>query len=365
MGMPLLNIGNASASNLTNNVSDITVDPVNPDLAGDQKESSWQNSKWTQQWGYFTSVPEFNSAMIMKAIWTVGKGYTCEDSETKVILENIRGIGCDTFGDILFNMELIKRVGGDSYSEIIRDEGDGTMLNLKPLDPGTMKIIYDDQGIIKRYEQTIGKGSQPIKFNPEEIFHLSHNRLGAQIHGISDTTAIEKTLLAEYENFEDMKKIMHRQARPLVIFKLKTDDTTKIAQFISKMDGAMNKGEEVYIPDDENMLSYEIVQIDVSNTIMAWRTDIKNKFYRAVGLPQVIFGSSGATESGGKIEYLAHEQVFAKEQLYLENQIYAQLNLKIKLIPPTTLLENMQNDENKDGNSLAMQPNDMIAGSGK
>src|SRR3990167_3568424 len=202
-------------------------------------------------------------------------------------------------------------------------DDEGNLINLKPLDPGAMRIICNNKGIIIRYEQI--KNGKTEKFNPGNIFHLSHNRLADQIHGISDSTSIKNTFLAEYESFTDTKKIMHRQARPLVIFKLRTDDQTKITAFIAKMDSAWNKGECIYIPDDENLLTYEIVQVDVSATIMAWRTDIRNKFYRAVGLPQILFGSAGSTESGGKMEYLAHETVFEHEQRYLEKQIWNQL----------------------------------------
>ena len=360
--LPTLNIGAATASSLSTTVSDVTVTPIQQDQVGNQEETIWQNHEWTKQWGFLNDVAEFHSAMIMKSIWNVGKSYQT-DPETQVILDNITGWGKDTFDDILFNMDLIRRVGGDSYAEIMRDE-EGTIINLKPLDPGAMKIILNKKGVIIRYEQHIG--GEVEKFNPKDIFHLSHKRLGDQIHGISDLKSIEKTISAEFENFDDMKKIMHRQAKPMIIFKLKTDDTTKINAFIAKMDAATNKGENIYVPDDENTLSWEVVQIDITNTIIAWRTDIRNKFYRAVGLPQVIFGSGGTTESGGKIEYLAHEQVFSHEQRYLEKQIWNQLALKIKLNPPTSLLENLQTDENKDANQgMEIQPNDMMAGRGK
>src|SRR3990167_4289844 len=361
--LPTLNIGNATASNLSTVVQDVSVTPLQQDSALNQEETIWQNPDWTKQWGYFNDVPEFHSAMIMKAIWNVGKGYTA-DTETSVILDHISGWGKDTFEDVLYNMDLIRRVSGDSYAEIMRDDDDGTLINLKPLDPGSMRIILDKSGIIKRYEQI--KGGKTIKFEPNEIFHLSHNRLADQIHGISDCRAIEKTLLAEFENFDDMKKIMRRQARPMIMFKLKTDDTAKIAAFVSKMDAATAKGENIYVPDDENILTWEVIQIDITPTIIAWRADIRNKFYRAVGLPQVIFGSAGTTESGGKIEYLAHEQVFSHEQRYLEKQIWNQLNLEIDLIPPTSLLENLQADESKDANQgFEIQPSDMTARTGR
>src|SRR3990167_1616333 len=292
-----LRIANAEIGDMSNAVKDLSVNSKNIDGVQDG-ENTWINTKWDKYWGYFNEIADLKGAMLMKAIWNVGKGFTA-DSETIVKLQNIKGWGKDTFEDILFNMEVMRRVGGDSFAEIIRDEETGMILNLKPLDPGTIKIVVDGKGIIVRYEQESRiKGSSPVKFKPEEIFHLSNNRMGNQIHGISDIESIEKTILAENENFEDLRKIMHRQSRPMIMFKVGTDDPTKIAAFTAKMDSAVNKGENIYIPDDVNSVSYEVVQVNISQAIMSWREDIRNKFYRTIGLPQIVPGGGGqSTES--------------------------------------------------------------------
>jgi len=228
-----------------------------------------------------------------------------------------------------------------------------------------MRIVVGKNGLIKRYEQ-INKqdGKNNKKFDPKDIFHLSNNRLADQIHGISDIKAIEKNILADNESFTDMKKIMHRQARPMIMFKLGTDDNTKIQAFITKMDSAVNKGENIYIPDDVNSVNYEVVQVQVSPAVMAWRDDLRKQFYRTIGLPELLpSGGGDATESGGKIGYLAFEQIVEKEQEFLEAQIWAQLYLRINLIPPASLAETLQKDNAKDPN--AFQPSDMTAGVGK
>jgi hypothetical protein len=337
---------------------------MNTDGATGQDETTWQNTKWSEYWGYFNSIPELKSALIMKSTWVVGKGYTC-DAETKIDLDHVSGWGKDTFLDVLFNMDLISRLAGDSFAEIIIDEKTKTLLNLKVLDPSSIKIVTDKKGIIKRYEQTSKITGSVVKFEPDKIFHLSHNRFADQIHGISDIVSMEQTILAEYENFADLKKIMHRQARPMIVFKLGTDNPSEIAAFQIKMDAAVAKGENIYVPDDKNTFSYEVVQINLSPMIMNWREDIKNKFFRSLGLPLSIFGNSGATESGGKIEYLAHEQIFSQSQRFLEEQIWNQLRLRIKLNSPVTLLENLQSDERKDSNQgLELQQSDVTAGRG-
>jgi hypothetical protein len=359
------NLNNSALSNLSNTVTDIAPLALNTDGATGQDEYTYQNTKWSEYWGYFNDedLGEMKNAFIMKSIWNVGKGYTA-DPETTVILDHISGWGKDTFDDVLFNMDLISRLGGDSYAEIIRDKN-GLLLNLKPLDPGSIKIVVDKKGIIKRYEQTSKNSRDVIKFNPDEIFHLSHNRIADQVHGISDIVSLKNTILAEKESFVDTKKIMHRQARPMIVFKLGTDDPTKISQFAAKMDQAVAKGENIYVPDDTNTFSYEVVKIDLNSMLMAWRDSIRQKFYRSLGLPLTVFGAASGTESQSKIEYLAHEQVFSKDQRFLENQIWNQLYLRIKLNSPVTLLENLQTDQAKDGNQgLEIQPQDVTAGRG-
>jgi len=352
------NLSSAQASDMTNVVGDVTIQAEVTDGASEAGETRWTNPDWSKYWGFFNNSPDLKSAMLMKATWNVGKGYET-DEDTKIILERINGWGKDTFDDILFNMEVIRRVNGDAFAEIIRRD-DGTLINLKPLDPSTMVIIVDAKGIIVRYEQESKvEGKKPIKFQPEDMFHLSNNRLADQIHGISDIKVMEETLLAENESFTDMKTIMHHQARPMIMFKLGTDNTTKINAFAKKMDNAVKKGENIYVPIDKDAVDFEVVSVNVSQIVLAWRDDIRNRFYRALGLPQIIFGSAGTTESGGKIEYLAHEQVFEKDQRYLENQILNQLGITIDLLSPVSLLENLQTDENKDAQQgLEVQPQD-------
>ena len=211
-----------------------------------------------------------------------------------------------------------------------------------------------------RYEQVNRIESRKVvkKFQPNEIFHLVHNRVANQIHGISDISGIEELLKAEEENFNDMKRIMHRQARPLIIFKLKTDIDSQIDKFVATMDKAMNKGENIYIPDDDNIVSWEVVQVNVSQIIMEWRNDIRNKFYRTIGLPQVVPGAGGqSTESESKVIYFAFEQIVEKDQRFLEKQIWAQLAVRINLVPPATLALDLQGDNEKDTGQLKPELN--------
>jgi hypothetical protein len=360
--MSNLNYNNAVTGN---NPTDLAA-PLKDTDSISGNETEYMNTDWSKQWGYFNECPELKSAILMKATWNVGKGYTCKNPKDEVILDLITGTGKSTFLDILFNMEVTRRLGRDAYCEVIRDEKSGMLLNLKPINTGTMKHIYDKKGILKRYEQIVN--GKIIKFEPDEIFHLSNNMLVDQCRGISDIESLDKTLIAELESFSDTKELMKRVSRPFIIFKLKTDNTTKINDISAKVEQIMNKNKScMFIPDDENILSYEVVQINPSQLIFAWRNEISNRFYRALGMPLIIFGAANSTESGSKMEYFAHEQVFEHDQKYIEEQVWRQLKVRIDLIPPTSMAPELAQDTMKDGpaQGITTQPNDVQAGVGQ
>lgn len=363
--MGTLDIDNAQASDYTNVVEDVEVDAKNIDGVTDQKETEWLNPNWSTQWGYFNEISDLNSALIMKSVWNVGKGWTTEDPGTKTDLDHISGWGTDTFDDILFNMDLISNIGGDSFAEIMREDpkNDASiLLNLKPLDPSTIKTVVNGKGIIIRYEQMSKTNNKKAvhKFKPNQILHFCKNRAADQIHGLSKIDPLQKTIDADNESFTDIKQLMHHQAKPFLIFKLKTDDPVKIRSIVSKIDSVRNLGEDLFIPDDENIISWEVVQVNMNAVILQWRDDVRNRFYRGVGLPLIIFSSGGSTESGGKMEIFAHETVFSREQRWIEQQLWNQLGIKIKLNTPTSLLDNLQTDEAKDANQgLEVQPQDV------
>ena len=127
------------ASDLTNVVTDFSVDTQITDGATDQKETTWMNTDWTQYFGYYKKIPEVAGVIDAKASWTIGKGFTA-DEITTMLLDTIKGNGFDTFNTILENMERTKEIGGDSYAEIIRDDN-GILINLKPLDPSVMRHV--------------------------------------------------------------------------------------------------------------------------------------------------------------------------------------------------------------------------------
>ena len=364
--MAELDIGKTVTSDMTNNVTDFSVDSVNTDGTQDQKETTYQNTEWSQQLGYYKAVPELKSAIDAFGRWTIGKGFTA-DTKTQVILENITGNGADTFNTILKNLITVMRIGGDAYAEIIRDKEDGRLINLKPLDTGVMKIVVDRQGVIKRYEQTSKTKHPTKKFKTQDILHLSKDRVADEIHGISDISAVEATILRNNEALDDYKTIFHRNVVPVRIIEVDTEDTTKIAQIRTDYETAIKNKEVIIVPKGNVEIKTETV---ASNSILnpiPWLEYNRNFFFQAIGIPQIILGGSQEfTEATAKIAYLAFEQTVEEAQRYIEAQLWGQLAIRIKLEFPASLENELLSDEKKDkGQQLtAAQPSDTTAGVG-
>lgn len=356
-------IGSAQASDMTGAVADVTVPTAILDSPGIQPETYHYNTDWSKWYGYFLNISRLHTAFTMKTIWTLGRGWVA-DPRTTVILDHISGDGKQTARGIFCNQDMVKNVNGDSYAEIIWDDAELFPLNLKPLNPANMAEVYGPKGNLIRYEQ-INTG-KTIKFRPKDIFHLTNCRIGDQTHGISRIAPMEPGILAINEGFVDTKKVMHFQGRPYILWKLKTDDPVKIAAFVAKIDAARNLGEDMFIPDDEDIVKHEVVDINPSPFILEWQRELNNDFYRGLGMPLVLFGQAGQNESGSKIEFTGHTQVWGNDQLYFEEAVWQQLHLRIKLVTPPTLLDNLKTDEAKDANQgQEFQPNDVTAGTGR
>ncbi len=363
--MPETDISSTIATDLSSTVKDFSVDTKITDGATDQKETTWTNEKWSEYFGYYKAIPELSSAIDAKATWTIGKGFG-SDEITILLLDTIKGWGKDTFNTILENMIRTYYIGGDSYCEIIRDD-EGTLINLKSLDPGVMKHIANGEGTIIRYEQiSKTKGKGPKKFKPEDIFHLARNRVADEIHGVSIIEKLTTIILMRNEAMDDWKRVLHRNIDHLWVFHMDTDDPAKIAAFKAKMDTARGKGESLYVP--KGVIVPEIITTapNASLNPLPWIESLNNYFYEAVQVPQIILGGAGGfTEAAVKIAYLAFQQTIEEEQLFIEEQVLAQLNLVIELEFPASLENELLSDKAKDATSGASQPNETTAGSGQ
>ncbi|NHZ84314.1 MAG: phage portal protein [Planctomycetia bacterium] len=374
------NISSAEVGDMKNNVTDYSVDTLITDGATGQNETTWVNTNFSQYLGYYKKIPELKSTIDTKAKWVIGKGYTA-DEKTKKIMDKWRGWGKDTPNVLIKNMSIVCDVGGDFFAEIIRDENifkkiftwfgfveKGKPINLKPLDPASIKIVVNSAGMLERYEQISKiKGEQNKIIKSENMFHLPNNRFADEIHGISIITAIEEIILARNEAMADIKKVFHRYVQPFNIFKLDTDDPTKISAFIEKENARNKDNENMFLP--MGTVEVERISMPQYSTLdpLPYISDLTDYFYQATNTPDVIVGSAKQTvEASAKILFLGYEQSVRDRQLFIMENFESQLGLKIKLKFPTPIEEELNKDEKKDGSKTkATQKNDTTAGSGK
>lgn len=358
--MPETDIESSVASDLTNALPDYSVSAEDTDGAQAQKETEWMDDKWTKSYGYYNSIPEFKTSVDAKARWTIGAGFET-DEPTLMLLNNIKGNGKDSFNSILENQIKVKTLSRVSYAEIIRDK-DGVLVNLKPLNPGVMKVFVNQKGRIIRFEQ-IDKTKKPIhKFKPEEIFYLVNGRIADEIGGTRILDSLQWLIDARHEVMTDWKKVLHTLIKPKIIWHLDTDDPDKIAAFKTKNDAASADNENIYIP--KGTVVPEVVAVAVNQTLnpITWINQLNDYFFQAVNVPQIVIGGAKEfTDASAKIVYLAYEQSVKAEQLYIEEQVLNQLNISIALTFPATLQNELISSREKDPNIQANQPNDTTA----
>lgn len=354
--MSEMNISSVTSSDMTNAVKDYSVDSAQTDAATGNGETSYINTNWSKQLGIYKKHPAIINTL---ARWVIGKGYKSNEI-TMLALMEIKGYGKDSFNSILKGLSIVKKIGGDSFAEIIRDEK-GKLVNLKPLDPSVIKIVTNSKGIIIRYEQ-VSKADRKKKtneFKPDEIFHLSRNRIADEIHGQSMIDEMEDAINSREEATKDMRILMHRHVKPIVKWQLDTDDTAEIAAFKVKADAAVENGENLYIPMGAADADYLSLPANATLNPLPWIEKMDNYSYKIAGVPQIVAGGSiGVTESADKISYVSFEQTVEEEQLYIEEQVLSQLNLEIELETPASLTNELISDQSKSETTQAATPED-------
>ena len=343
-------------SSLTTQKAVYSVSALDTDGATQADETYYQNSKWSQWFAYYKKIPELKQAIDAKARWTLGRGYKA-DPITTLILDRVNGWGKDTFNTIMENMIKVMNVAGDAFAEIILDDN-GFLLNLKPLDPSSIKIVADSKGIIKRYEQVSKVKDNPNKiFQPEELLHLAKDRIADEIHGVGIVESVEEIILMRNEAMKDWRRVLHRNVDPLFIFHLDTDDDQRIKTFKGQMDSVRATGENIYVPKGAVVPEIVATASQAGLNPLQWIDNLNAYFYSSVGVPDIILGSSKVlTEASAKIAYLAFEQTIEEDQLYIEEQILIQLNLVIELEFPASLENEMLSSQPKMEEPVVQPP---------
>lgn len=349
--MAELNIGQSTTTNLGGTVKDVTISAQTPD-AQQVGETTWEYTDANANLGYYKSIPELKSALHVLAQRVCGLGFTA-DARVTAILENITGWGEDSFQSICQNLLIQKKVFGDAFAEVIRNY-DGSLINLKPLYPGDMKVIVGNDGLIKRYEHRSSKDNKSRKLQTQQVFHLVNDRTGNEIHGISVIESLKVIIDAKNEALSDERKIRHRELA-LGILEVDTENPTKIGDAKTAYQDAVSKGEVLVLPKGVAEIK------DSPNSPrdrVQWLQYLDNLFYQVVGTPKVLVTSEGFTEAGGKAGLLAFEPTEISEKLELETDLWNQLALRLTFKRTPSISESIQSDEAKNTGQTRIQPNE-------
>ena len=360
--MTEFDIGNLATTDLTSAVPDFAVSQQTTDGVSGIGETRWHyNEKWSKYLGYYKEIPELKKAIDALAIWTLSQGFET-DSATQAKLDNITGMGKDTFQTILWNMIVVKKLGGDAFAEIIRNSETGTLINLKPLDPSSMVGVVGEDGLLDRYEQISevkDQANRPLALN--KVLHLVNDRVADEVHGTAVPEVCQFVIDARNEAMSDWKKILHRNMH-FRWMEIDTDDTSKINTIKTQYAEAIEKGELLILP--RGTAEMKDIPPSVINPI-DWIRYLENFFYITVGIPRVMVSSEGQTEAGGKVGFLTFEPTYSNEQVELENDLWNQVAIKIKLNRPPSLGGVMREDEAKNTGQVGFQPNDTNARRGE
>lgn len=347
--MPNYDINSATTTNYGGTVSNVVVPSATPDGAT-QGQRIWEFPDAAKHLGYYQEIPELKSALHVLAQRICGLGYKVDVSK-KIILEHITGSGKDTFTSIIKQMLIEKKVYGDAFAEIIMEKN--TLINLKKLYTGDMRVLQNESGLIDGYEQRVG--NKTTKFKVNEILHLSNDRISNEIHGTSVIRALKKIIDAKNQALEDEITIRHRD-KALGIIYYDTDDTGKISYANSQIQNAVNKGEMLGLPKDTATIE-QFPNKQPSDRI-GWLQYLDNLFYQVVGTPKVLVTSEGYTEAGGKAGILAFEPVEISEKLQLEEDLWNQLGIRIKFNRAPSLLGDAVGTEAKNAGQTGIQDNE-------
>jgi len=353
--MAELNLSQATTTDFSGTVPDFIVASKALDITDKNTDEFFHYfEEATINFGYYFNTPEIFNAANALATWAVSRGWIASDPTLKAQLDHIRGMGNDSFAKIMWNHEVVKLIVGDAFAQVKRGKSD-IILNMIPISPERVRVVFNKSGLIKRYDVWDGKDWKPIK--KEDMLHSSNKRIGDQVHGQAQGEPAKKIVDALNEALDDERTIKHRD-KALGIAYYETDKAGKITFANTQIEKAVKTGEMLGLPKDT--VKIEPWPSRSSEDRTEWIRMLENKFYQIFGVPRSIASSDGTSEVGGKMGHVIFEPIYTKEQGDLEEDLETQHAIIIKFNRPPSL-GGMQPeiDESKNTGQVGIQPNDV------
>ena len=308
----------------------------------DSKDTDLNNytPDWTKWHGIYRTIPEARSTLDTWCDWIIGKKITM-DSKTKKIVDRINGNNKDTFRVILKNVLRTSTICGDGFADINKDKAN-RLINLKPLNPGTIRIEADKMSMINKYTQIVDRANpskDPDTWNPDEMFHIMNNRIADEIHGIPELEKTYNIMKWKHQSMGDIATVFHRYVYPILEIYANTDDTTELAHIQDQFDKSVKNMESRIIPKGA-VEKVERVSIPQYSTLdpLPWQKFLRSYWTETSNVPDIVRGKSDEVSlAAGKLNVFAYKEKVIMKQIEYEEQIKQQLGLKIKFERPPDL----------------------------
>lgn len=308
----------------------------------DTDSSSYQ-CDWKKWHGVYRKIPEARSTIDLWCKWVVGKEIKFKSETQKKIVERIKGNGIQTFRTILINHKRVSKTAGDSYIEKMRDKA-GRLVNLKVLNPGTIKVTANSFGIIEKYEQvsTSNKSPIPVILNTWEgdtldnIWHLANDPIADEIHGIPEIEKLYDIIKWKYQLTNITSVVFRRYIAPILDIYANTDDPTELTALKTMYDNSVKYFENRIIPKGaidhtERVSVPQYSTLDPLPMLMFYRS----YFTESSNVPDLIRGKSDEVSlAAGKLNYLGFKEKIIMEQIEYAEQIKQQLGIDLKFSEP-------------------------------
>ena len=334
----------------------------------DTKDTSSNNYQcdWKKWHGVYRKIPEARSTIDVWCRWIIGKKLIMDD-KTKKITDRIKGNGKQTFRQILFNLKRISKVGGDAYAEQVRDKA-GRLINLKILNPGSIRVDSNSKGIIKKYVQTAKSNFKQIILNewePDQIFHVTNDGIADETHGIPELEKTYDIIKWRHQSMSVLSVIFFRYVKPLLFVKANTDDPDELGDLKTKMDNAIKNIENIITPKGA-IEGVDRISIPQYSTLdpLPWLIFLRSYFTESSNVPDLIRGKSDEVSlAAGKLNYLGFKEKAIMEQIEFSEVIESQLGLNIEFeIPREIDIEIAKQIEDIEKRNNAKRDKEVVSG---
>ena len=142
--MAELNLSSATTTDFKNQVPDFIVAAKALDAARkDQDKTYYYFSDAQQMLGYVYQIPEIFNAASALCTWAVNRGWKASDPSLKAQLDHVRGIGNQTFTQVMWSHLFVKLIVKDAFMEVKRGKND-IILNMIPISPERVKLFLEE-----------------------------------------------------------------------------------------------------------------------------------------------------------------------------------------------------------------------------